>query len=357
VRHADIPGWAEDDHEAAFSTFLVSCEPILRGDAAQREARPPSQALVAACRAARELRQADAPDQARSRAFFETHFSAFDIRPGGGDGFLTAYFEPEVQASREKSAEFAVPVLGRPEDLVTFGQNEPRPPGIDAGLAAARRLPAGFEPYADRAAIWAGILGERARPIAWLRDETELFIIQVQGSARLIFRDGSRGRLTYAGRNGHPYTSIGRILVETGEIPLPEMSLERLMNWLRADPSRGRALMERNRSYVFFALEPMQDAARGPVGGAGVPLTTGRSLAVDRTIWPYGIPVWISVSPLTPSGGRMPLDRLMIAQDTGSAIVGPARGDFFMGSGAEAGQRAGLVRDSMRFIVLLPRGE
>ncbi len=124
-----------------------------------------------------------------------------------------------------------------------------------------------------------------------------------------------------------------------------------------ADPVRGRALMERNRSYIFFALEPMVDATRGPVGGAGVPLTTGRSLAVDRTIWPYGLPVWIEVSPLTPGGPRQPLDRLMIAQDTGSAIVGPARGDFFMGSGAEAGQRAGLVRDAMRFVVLWPRGE
>jgi membrane-bound lytic murein transglycosylase A len=134
------------------------------------------------------------------------------------------------------------------------------------------------------------------------------------------------------------------------------MSLERLMGWLRADPARGRALMERNRSYIFFALAPMLDPARGPIGGAGVPLTTGRSLAVDRTLWPYGLPVWIEVSPLTPEGPRRPLDRLMIAQDTGSAILGPARGDFFMGSGAEAGQRAGLVRDSMRFVVFWPRG-
>lgn len=215
----------------------------------------------------------------------------------------------------------------------------------------------GFEPYPDRAAIWAGELGDRARPIAWLRDKTELFIIQVQGSARLNFSDGASARLTYAGRNGHPYTSIGRILVENGSIPLAEMSLERLMGWLRTDPARGRALMERNRSYVFFALEPMADPKRGPIGGAGVPLTAGRSLAIDRAIWPYGLPVWISVSPLMPEGPRASLDRLMIAQDTGSAIVGPARGDFFMGSGPEAGTRAGLVRDSMRFIVLLPRGE
>lgn len=357
TRFADIPGWVSDDHRLAFSAFLVTCAPIATGDAAQREARKSPPALLIACRAALALEAGGPPDKTACRLFFEKHFNAFDIRPHRGAGFLTAYYEPEVTASREKSAQFPVPVLARPDDLVTFGQNEPRPAGIDPNLAAARRTANGFEPYIDRATIWAGALGDRAKPIVWLRDETELFIIQVQGSARLSFTDSTRGRLTYAGRNGHPYTSIGRILVENGDIPLAEMSLERLMNWLRADPARGRALMERNRSYVFFALEPMTDAARGPVGGAGVPLTTGRSLAIDRTIWPYGLPVWISTSPLTPAGPRAPLDRLMIAQDTGSAIVGPARGDFFMGSGSEAGTRAGLVRDSMRFIVLLPRGE
>lgn len=357
TRFAEIPGWAGDDHRAAFATFLVTCASITKGEAAQREARQAPSALVAACRAALALEAGGPPDIAACRLFFENHFNAFDIRPQGGAGFLTAYYEPEVTASRENSAQFPVPVLARPDDLVTFGQSEPRLSGLDPNLAAARRTANGFEPYIDRAAIWGGALGDRAKPIAWLRDEAELFIIQVQGSARLIFTDGTRGRLSYAGRNGHPYTSIGRILVENGDISLAEMSLERLMGWLRADPARGRALMERNRSYVFFALEPMEDVARGPVGGAGVPLTKGRSLAIDRTIWPYGLPVWISVSPLTPEGSRAPLDRLMIAQDTGSAIVGPARGDFFMGSGPEAGTRAGLVRDPMRFIVLLPRGE
>lgn len=352
-----LPGWTGDDHRAAFSAFLVTCAPIANGDAAQREARRPPPALIAACRAALKLEAEGSPDSSACRLFFERQFDAFEIRPKGSGGFLTAYYEPEVAASRGQSAEFPVPVLARPDDLVTFGQNEPRPEGFDASLAAARRTASGFEPYIDRAAIWAGALGDRARPIAWLRDETELFIIQVQGSARLTFADGTRARLTYAGRNGHAYTSIGRILVENGDIPLAEMSLERLMGWLRADRARGRILMERNHSYVFFALEQMTDPARGPVGGAGVPLTVGRSLAVDRTIWPYGLPVWISASPLTPAGPRAPLDRLMIAQDTGSAIVGPARGDFFMGSGPEAGTRAGLVRDSMRFIMLLPRGE
>lgn len=350
---SELSVWGQDDAGAAFRAFLETCKPLAEGAAAPRLGVKPPEALVAICR--KSLAE-PITDRRAARAFFEAHFQPFEIRPRIGNGFLTAYFEPEIVASRERMAEFPVPVLRRPPDLVTFAQDEPRPPGIDQTYSAASMSGGVLSIYADRAAIRAGALAGQGLEIAWLRDEAELFIIQVQGSARLTFTDGTRARFTYAGRNGHPYTSIGRILAEQGEIPLPEMSLERLMGWLRADPARGRALMERNRSYIFFALEPMLDPARGPIGGAGVPLTTGRSLAVDRTIWPYGLPVWIEVAPLTPEGPRRPLDRLMIAQDTGSAILGPARGDFFMGSGPEAGQRASLVRDSMRFVVLWPRG-
>ena len=247
-----------------------------------------------------------------------------------------------------------MPVLARPDDLVTLAPGEARPP-LDPNLAGARRTPEGLDPYPDRAAIWADTLAGRGLEIAWLRDETELFIAQVQGSARIRWRQGGSERLVYAGRNGLPYTSIGRILVESGEIPLSEMSLERLMAWLRADPTRGRRLMERNRSYVFFALAPNDDPARGPIGGAGVPLTAGRSIAVDRSLYPYGLPVFVRTQLPDESGTKRPDSRLMVAQDTGSAIVGPARGDFFMGSGAEAGRRAGLMREAMDFFVLVPR--
>ena len=350
---ADLAGWAEDDHLSAFQAMLPTCRSVVSGDQAQRQAKPAPPSLVAACMAALT---ASIQNRLEARAFFEAYFMPLEIIPPGGQGFLTAYFEPEVPASFVKTAAFPVPVLGRPGDLVTLQPDDRRPPGFDAALAAARRGPHGLEPFMDRAAIWAGGLAGQGLELAWLRDESELFIIQVQGSARLTMNDGRAARLTYAGRNGHPYTSIGRILVEQGAIPLAEMSLGRLMAWLREEPARGRALMEKNRSYVFFALSPLDDPARGPIGGAGVPLTTGRSLAVDRSLWAYGLPVWISSSPLTPAGPRVALDRLMIAQDTGSAIVGPARGDFFMGTGAGAGDRAGLVRDPMRFIVLWPHG-
>lgn len=345
-----IAGWAEDDHAAAFRAFLETCAPVLDGSAVLRDALPPPFGLIEACRAARAMAGIDSNT---ARAFFESRFSAFEIRPRGEPGFLTAYYEPEIEASLAQTPEFPVPVLARPKDLVTLRQGETRP-GLDPALQAARQMPEGLQPYPDRQAIWAGALAGQGLEIAWLRDHAELFITQVQGSARLRLPDGRRTRLVYAGRNGHPYTSIGKRLVETGAMTLAEMTLAKLMGWLRANPERGRALMEENRSYVFFARDDAAPQDRGPIGGAGVPLTEGRSLAIDRTLWPYGLPVYIDVNPLAPGGGRSRITRLMIAQDTGSAIVGPARADYFMGTGKEAGDRAGLVRDPLRFIVLWP---
>jgi membrane-bound lytic murein transglycosylase A len=167
--------------------------------------------------------------------------------------------------------------------------------------------------------------------------------------------DGSALRVAYAGRNGHAYTSIGRVLVERGEIPLPEMSLERLMGWLRDHPGPARELMRLNRSYIFFRIATELKPEDGPIGGAGVPLTPGRSLAVDRSLWSYGLPVWLDGERPLSLERSEPLRRLMIAQDTGSAIVGPARGDFYVGSGPEAGTQAGLMRHPVRFVVLRPK--
>lgn len=348
-----LPGWSLDNHAGAFATFLETCRTVVENNPALRAAMPSPPSLIETCRKALKLGKNIATTEAR--AFFEAHFRPYDIIPESGSGFLTAYFEPVIEGSPEKNTEFPVPVLGRPKDLVTFGAGQMLAPPFDH-LQAARRTTGGLEPYPDRAAIWGGTLDGLGLEIAWLKDHAELFIVQVQGSARLRLPDGRMTRLVYAGRNGHPYTSIGRRLVESGEILLGDMSLARLMGWLRANPARGRALMEENRSYVFFAREDGAPVSQGPIGGAGVPLSAGRSLAIDRTIWPYGLPVQISVEPLVPEGGRRRIERLMIAQDTGSAIVGPARGDYFMGTGPEAGERAGLVRDACRFIVLWPKG-
>ncbi|HSV01159.1 MAG TPA: MltA domain-containing protein, partial [Roseiarcus sp.] len=170
------------------------------------------------------------------------------------------------------------------------------------------------------------------------------------------FPDGSRARLAYDGRNGQPYTSIGKILIESGEIAEDAMSLMSLKAWLRRDGARGLDVMGRNRSFVFFKLVEDFDAGHGPVAGAGVALTPLRSIAIDRARWAYGLPLWIDAELPWADETLRPFRRLMIAQDTGSAIVGPARADLFFGSGDEAGARAGAIRHRGEFVVLLPRG-
>lgn len=349
---ATLPGWAEDDHAAAFATFLISCRAMAADAPELRPALAALPRLKAICQAALA---SDAQAAAGgARRFFEQHFAPWRIIPPTGHGFLTGYYEPVVAGSLTPTPDFAAPVLGRPADLVTLQPGDTR--GLLASeLSAARTTPDGLQPFPDRAAILAGALAGQGLEQLYLRDAPEVFIIQVQGSARVRLTDGRTVRLVYSGRNGHPYTSIGRLLIERGAIPAAQMSLSRLMGWLRANPEEARQVMAANRSYVFFAVRDEIDPALGPIGGAGVPLTPGRSIAVDRSIWPYGLPVFLSagIETLGPSDGQ--IARLMIAQDTGSAILGPARADYFWGSGEEAGRRAGLTRHPLEFTVLWPK--
>lgn len=351
VSFADLPGWGQDDHAAAFSAFRRSCGIVLGEKPPLRPAKEPENALVPACRAAIALSE---PGRAGARRYFETYFEPFRIVPPAGEGFLTGYYEPEFEGSRVKTESFQVPLLARPDDLVTVPQGATWP-GLDPALQAARRTAAGYEPYPERGAIEDGALGEAARALVHLREPGEAFILHVQGSGRIRLADGSFMRLAYAGRNGQPYTSIGRILVERAVIALNDMSLEWLMGWLRDHPDEARALMRLNRSYIFFREATELSISDGPIGGAGVALAAGRSLAIDRTWWSYGLPFWLEGTMPLAGGGSEPLRRLMIAQDTGSAILGPARGDFYVGSGPAAGTVAGLMRHRTRFVVLRPR--
>ncbi len=325
---ADLPGFDEDDLAEAFAVFRRSCLAIVEGRPPLRAALAPSPALVAVCRRALALDSAEA----EARRFFETNFRPFRAvspQTPREAGFFTAYYEPVVDGALTQSPAFAAPVLSPPRD------------------GSPRDLPA-------RAAIEAGALDGSAKPIVWLRDKVEVFLAQVQGSARVRLEDGRLMRLVYAGRNGWPYTSIGRILIESGEITEAGMSLAALKAWIRSHGQEageaGATLMQRNQSYVFFA-EAALDTGAGPIGGEGLSLTALRSLAVDRNLYAYGSPVWIDID-LAWAPGR--LRRLMIAQDTGSAIVGPARADLFLGSGDEAGTRAGGVRHAGDFVVFLP---
>jgi membrane-bound lytic murein transglycosylase A len=344
-----LAGWVDDDHQAAFCAFERSAQAIGAGRTEPRPAQPAPPKLIAnACAAL----CADTKAERDARRFFETGFRPFRVVPENSRGFLTGYYEPCVPASRVETEEFRWPILARPTDLVTFGLDPPRI-GFPKDLTGARRLSDGsLVPYADRGQIEA----ERRNPIVWVRDAVEAFLIQVQGSAQVEFPDRSRARLAYDGRNGLPYASIGKILIEAGEIAEGAMSLASLKAWLRRDSAHGLEVMRRNRSFVFFKLVDDFDPELGPIAGAGVPLTPLRSIAVDRTVWAYGLLFWIDAelpwADETPRSFR----RLMIAQDTGSAIVGPARADLFFGSGDKAGARAGAIRHRAEFIVLLPEG-
>jgi len=343
-----LAGWSDDDHQAAFRAFERSARAITGGQTSPRTAQAAAPELIASARAA-----LCGTASADARRFFETWFRPFRVVPENGRGFLTGYYEPCVPASRVETEAFRWPILARPADLVTFSLDALLA-GFPKDISGARRLSDGsFVPYADRAQIEA----ERRDPIVWVRDAVEAFLMQVQGSAQVEFPDRSRARLAYDGRNGLPYTSIGKILIEAGEIAESDMSLGSLKAWLRHDSARGLDVMRRNRSFIFFQLVEDFDPDLGPIAGAGVPLTPLRSIAIDRTLWAYGLPFWIDAELPWVDETPRPFRGLMIAQDTGSAIVGAARADLFFGSGDKAGARAGAVRHPAEFVVLLPRGD
>ena len=348
-----MPGFAEDDLDEAFATFRHSAAALADRSTPLRVGLPPDAALIAAAEAATRVADVSA---AATRAFFTERFRPHRIV--AGPAFFTGYFEPVVDGALTRSAEFTAPILSRPADLVTLPADNPLA-SPEGPLQSALRAPDGsLAPAPDRGAIEAGALAGHANPIVWLRDPVEVFIIQVQGSARVRLPDGRMLRLSYAGRNGWPYTSIGRILVEEAHIPAAEMSLARLKDWIRENGQEigqpGRALMQRNRSYVFFQAEETAGGTYGPRGAQGVSLSPWRSIAVDRAIWPYGLPFWLDAELPWHEPRPTPFRRLMIAQDTGSAIVGPKRADIYVGSGDEAGRIAGGFRHHGEMIVLLP---
>jgi membrane-bound lytic murein transglycosylase A len=344
-----IPGFGQDDLDAAFAVFKRTAARIVASEEEQRPACAPSPGLLATARASLE-------GSLDGEAFFRHWFQPRRLRD---KGFVTAYYEPEVEARLAPSPGFETPALSRPPDLVTLNDAPLHLPSGET-LTSARRLADGsLVPYATRAAIENEGAATGSTPLAFLADAVELFLIQVQGSARLRFPDGSTAALTYDGRNGWPYTSIGRLMIERGLVPPGEMSLERLKSTLRemgaAAGQPGRSLMQENHSYVFFRLDDSADRRLGPIGGAGCALTPSRSIAVDRSIWSYGLPFWIATRVPWEDEAETDFRRLMIAQDTGSAILGTARADLFFGAGPRAGTLAGRVRHDADFTVLLPR--
>jgi len=268
---------------------------------------------------------------------------------------LTGYFEPIVQGSRFPNPEFHVPLYRRPRDLVAAGHKQ----GIDnfpnKGVLVGRlNEKKEIIPYHDRGAIEEGALDGQKLEICWLRDPFEALSISIQGSARVILEDGTPLRVNYDAHNGHPYTAVGRVLIERNLVPREEMSMQRIRDWMAANRDEAPKVRATNRSFIFFRITGLSNDGE-PAGAQGVPLTPLRSIAVDK-IHVYGTPFFIDASlPIESAKPATSFRRLMIAQDTGSAIVGPARADLYWGAGDDAGRIAGRIRHPGRFVMLLPR--
>ena len=350
-----LPGWAEDRQDLTFRAFRISCRQIMAARSAPRSSPDLWRALRDIC--PRALALPDPLPVAAARAFFEAEFRPVRIARFGErmeeDGFLTGYYEPEVMASREKTEAFTAPFLAKPDDLTSA---RGRTAGFDARSGAGRWVAGRFLPYFDRGEIEQGALDGRGLEIAWARDPVDVMFTQIQGSARLRFPDGSTLRIGYAAHNGHRYVPVGRVMIERGIATREQMSMDFIRAWMAENPEVARDVRWQNRSYVFFRVKSELAAEDGPIGAQGVPVTDWRTIAVDRNVHAYGTPVFIdALLPTSQTETGEPFRRLMVMQDTGSAIVGPARGDLYIGTGFEAGSIAGRIRHRAHWHVLLPR--
>jgi membrane-bound lytic murein transglycosylase A len=353
VEWPSLEGWASDDHATAFAAFLESCRAL---NASRQSAEPAAitDALKAVCIRA----VAAVPlEEDGARKFFEDNFRPLRIaKLGDTDGFLTGYYEPIIEGSRVPTGEFTAPLFRRPPNLAISGQRKlgdafPSK-GVKVGRRVGRRK---LVPYYDRAAIEDGALDGWHLEICWLRSDIDVLFAQIQGSARIKLEDGIILRVNYDSHNGWPYAPVGRVLIERKIVPKDEMSMQRIREWMAANPAAAKDVRRQNKSYVFFRITSLatEDEA---VGGEGVPLAPGRSIAVDRSLHAYGTPFFIAADlPIASDKGGTKFRRLMFAQDTGSAIVGPARADIYFGAGAEAARIAGRIKNPGQFVMLLPR--
>ena len=335
---SDLPAaWADDSPVEAFGAFLRSCFAL--------KTKPEWQSVCA------DAAALAATDEATLRQFFKTSFTPYAVvnADGTSEGMITGYYEPLLHGSRRASAQYKFPVYGVPDDLLTvdFGELYPELKNMRLrGRVDGKRV----VPYYTRAEIQNG-KGINGRELVWVDDAIDLFFLQIQGSGKVALDSGETIRLNFAEQNGHPYRSVGRLLVERGELTLDQASMQGIRAWGNRNPDKLPELLNSNGSYVFFREQPGDTP--GPVGSLGVPLTPGRSLAVDTRVVPLGAPVFLST---TLPNSTQPLNRLMAAQDTGGAIKGAVRADFYWGSGDEAGAQAGRMRQTGRLWVLLPNG-
>lgn len=352
-----LPGWTEDDPRGALTAFLRSCPALTQGKGSSHAGTPAQQGGLmltpadwqAPCDEAAGLTAASG-DQVR--AFFERGFRPFAATgEEGPDGLFTGYFEIELVGSRTRTSSFPVPLYRLPPDHVQadLGAFDPE---LQGKRLVGRVEDGRFIPYHTRGDIEAGALNGRGLELLWINDPVDVFMLHVQGSGRVVLQDGEVVRVGFAGHNGRDYGSIGRTLIDRGELQPGKADWEDIRTWIRRNPDKAASLFAVNPRFIFFrTIEGIPDDA-GPIGAQGVPLTPGRSLAVDRRYIPLGVPMWLDTT--WPSQPDRPLRRLMVAQDAGGAIKGVVRGDFFWGFGDEALAEAGRMKSPGRYYLLIP---
>ncbi len=281
---------------------------------------------------------------ADAKSYLQTWFQPYETDT---KAFYTGYFEPQIEASLTREGPYQTPLYGRPADLV-------RAKATNGQMVTGRWENGQFKPYYNRAQIDGGALAGRGLEIAWLKSPVDLFFLQIQGSGRLILPDGSQIRAGYDGKNGQPYVPLGRVLVQDNELAPSAVSMESIRAWLEAHPDRMMAMMERNPNYVFFRKDT-GSLAQGATGAFGVPLTAGRSVAIDRSIVPFATPLWVETKLPDAKGQPAPWQHLVFAQDIGTDIKGAGRADLFTGWGAFAQYVAGNLHENGRMVILLPR--
>lgn len=337
VAWEEVPGWRQDDPSLALGAFLKSCSSL--------RWRPQWQA---SCEEASLLEHAA---ESEVRTFFERNFVPHQVRQedGSSQGLLTGYYVPDLKGSRTASKDYPYPLYRLPDDLLVIDMSEVYP---DLGNYRLRGRIDGRRviPYWDRSAIDGQVQPLAGQELFWVADPVELFFLHIQGSGRILLDNGERAMVNYADQNGRPYKSIGKYLLDRGAMTSDQMSMQNIRAWARKNPAEVASLLNQNPSYIFF--RELEAGVQSPPGALGVPLTPGRSLAVDRRHIPLGAPVFVETS--WPNSDQ-PLRRLMMAQDTGGAIKGRVRGDFFWGMGDAAGEKAGRMKQSARFWVLLPK--
>jgi membrane-bound lytic murein transglycosylase A len=348
--YAELPGWNTDNVQEAWPAFRVGCKALV--------ARQRTQALWQAPCAAGET--VDAQDTSAVRRFFEQNFTPYRVGASDGSeqGLVTGYYEPLLEGSRMQSARYAAPLYAPPDDLLIVELADLYPE-LKGKRVRARLDGRRVVPYWPRADIDAGRADTNGKALVYVSDPVDAFFLQIQGSGRVALDDGSVIRVGYADQNGQPFRSVARVLIDRGELTLGEASMQGIRAWGQAHPDQLPALLDENPSYVFFREVPppapgsLEAAIDGPIGSLGVPLATGRTIAVDPRAIPLGAPVFLATTqPLSDT----PLQRLVMAQDTGGAIRGPIRADFFWGFGAEAGQQAGRMRQQGSEWLLWPKG-